>query len=86
MKTPNRRAPADLALAISDLVAEGGNVLASDDAPLVRLLPDEYPFDADVPLSGEARGNANKGTPGRRSGGRFPSPWPTSCLCSPRGR
>jgi hypothetical protein len=55
MKTPNRRAPASLPPAISDLVAEGGNVLASDDAPLLRLLPDEYSFDAELPLAGAAR-------------------------------
>jgi hypothetical protein len=58
MKTPNRRAPASLPLAISDLVAEGGNVLASDDALLPRLVPDDYSFDADIPLTGEGRGSA----------------------------
>lgn len=32
MKTSKKRAPASLPRAESDLVAEGGNVLASDDA------------------------------------------------------
>ena len=34
MKTSRTRAPASLPRAVSDLVAEGGNVLASDDAPV----------------------------------------------------
>ncbi len=34
MKTSRKRAPASLPRAESDLVAEGGNVLASDDAPV----------------------------------------------------
>ena len=34
MKTLRKRAPGDLPRAVSDLVAEGGNVLASDDAPV----------------------------------------------------
>jgi len=34
MKTLRKRAPASLPRAESDLVAEGGNVLASDDAPV----------------------------------------------------
>lgn len=34
MKTLRKRAPANLPSAVSDLVAEGGNVLASDDAPV----------------------------------------------------
>ena len=32
MKPPIKRAPKSLPPAVSDLVAEGGNVLASDDA------------------------------------------------------
>jgi hypothetical protein len=59
MKAPNRRAPATLPPAVSDLVAEGGNVLAADDAPLegeaayVQVprtgpQPDEYSFDAEI--------------------------------------
>ena len=32
IKTSNSRAPESLPAAVSDLVAEGGNVLASDDA------------------------------------------------------
>jgi len=58
MKTPNRRAPATLPPEVSDLVAEGGNVLAADDALLdetayvqlrrTRVQPDEYSFDADL--------------------------------------
>jgi hypothetical protein len=32
MKMSRKRAPANLPGAVSDLVAEGGNVLASDDA------------------------------------------------------
>lgn len=32
MKTSRKRAPASLPRAVRDLVAEGGNVLASDDA------------------------------------------------------
>lgn len=61
MKTPNRRAPPSLPPAVSDLVAEGGNVLAADDAPLIdetayvqtrgtRVQPDEYSFDAEIAL------------------------------------
>lgn len=34
MKKSGKRAPASLPSAESDLVAEGGNVLASDDAPV----------------------------------------------------
>ena len=34
MKTLRKRAPASLPGAVSDLVAEGGSVLASDDAPV----------------------------------------------------
>ena len=34
MKTLRKRAPGNLPRAVSDLVAEGGNVLASDDAPV----------------------------------------------------
>jgi len=34
MKTLRRRAPGSLPRAVSDLVAEGGNVLASDDSPV----------------------------------------------------
>lgn len=34
MKTARKRAPESLPRAVSDLVAEGGNVLASDDAPI----------------------------------------------------
>ena len=34
MKTLRKRAPESLPRAESDLVAEGGNVLASDDAPV----------------------------------------------------
>jgi hypothetical protein len=34
MKILRKRAPANLPRAESDLVAEGGNVLASDDAPV----------------------------------------------------
>jgi hypothetical protein len=34
MKTSRKRAPPSLPRAESDLVAEGGNVLASDDAPV----------------------------------------------------
>lgn len=60
MKTPKRRAPAALPPAVADLVAEGGNVLASDDAPLIRLLPEEYSFDRDIDPAGEARDTANE--------------------------
>jgi hypothetical protein len=34
MNPLRKRAPANLPSAVSDLVAEGGNVLASDDAPV----------------------------------------------------
>jgi hypothetical protein len=34
MNTLRKRAPANLPRAVSDLVAEGGNVLASDDTPV----------------------------------------------------
>jgi hypothetical protein len=34
MKTSRRGVPGSLPRAVSDLVAEGGNVLASDDAPV----------------------------------------------------
>lgn len=34
MNQSRKRAPANLPSAVSDLVAEGGNVLASDDAPV----------------------------------------------------
>lgn len=34
MTTLNKRAPKNLPRAVSDLVAEGGNVLASDDVPI----------------------------------------------------
>jgi hypothetical protein len=34
MKTPSRNAANGLPRAVSDLIAEGGNVLASDDAPV----------------------------------------------------
>jgi len=34
MKISKKRAPASLPGAVSDLVAEGGNVLAADDAPV----------------------------------------------------
>jgi hypothetical protein len=34
MKLLRKRAPANLPSAVSDLVAEGGNALASDDAPV----------------------------------------------------
>ena len=34
MKPPSKRAPGSLPRAVSDLVAEGGNVLASDDSPV----------------------------------------------------
>jgi hypothetical protein len=34
MKIPNKRVPGSLPRAVSDLVAEGGNVLPSDDAPV----------------------------------------------------
>ena len=60
MKTPRKRAPKDLQPAVSDLVAEGGNVLAEDDAlvegvayvqvPEAKARTDEYSFDAEVPL------------------------------------
>jgi hypothetical protein len=60
MRTPGRGAPPDLAPAVSDLIAEGGNVLAADDAPLTRLLPDEYSFDAEIVLAVEARGIENE--------------------------
>ena len=59
MKTQIRRAPNDLPPAVSDLVAEGGNVLAADDATIVdvtacvhpparRVQPTEYSFDAEI--------------------------------------
>ncbi|MGB2818215.1 MAG: hypothetical protein WBC37_13430 [Burkholderiaceae bacterium] len=58
MKTPSRRAPRDLPPAVSDLIAEGGNVLAADDAPReeaayvqirrTRIQLDEYSFDAEI--------------------------------------
>lgn len=34
MNAPSKRAPGSLPRAVSDLVAEGGNVLASDDLPV----------------------------------------------------
>ena len=40
MKTPSRkRAPKSLPPAVSDLVAEGGNILASDDATKLTATP-----------------------------------------------
>jgi hypothetical protein len=36
MNTSSKRAAGNLPRAVSDLVAEGGNVLASDDAPVSR--------------------------------------------------
>jgi hypothetical protein len=61
MKTPNTRAPATLPPAVSDLVAEGGNILSTDDGPLAGEIayvqvprtgpqPDEYSFDAEIAL------------------------------------
>ena len=40
MKTPtHKRAPKSLPPAVSDLVAEGGNILASDDAKKLTITP-----------------------------------------------
>lgn len=40
MKTPSRkRAPKSLPPAVSDLVAEGGNILASDDSTKLAVTP-----------------------------------------------
>lgn len=36
MKAVSKPAPGNLPRAVRDLVAEGGNVLASDDAPVIK--------------------------------------------------
>jgi hypothetical protein len=38
-----KRAPKNLPTAVSDLVAEGGNVLASDDATVLTVAPAKTP-------------------------------------------
>jgi hypothetical protein len=38
-----KRAPKNLPTAVSDLVAEGGNVLASDDATVLTVAPAKIP-------------------------------------------
>ena len=60
MYTPSRRAPRDLPRAVRDLIAEGGNVLATDDAPLIRLLPIGYSFDTDAVPARHVRGIAEE--------------------------
>ena len=55
MKTPSRKsAPKSLPPAVSDLVAEGGNILASDDAKKLTVTPVGIAGDSAM-LSGKAR-------------------------------
>ena len=55
MKTPSRkRAPKSLPPAVSDLVAEGGNILASDDATKLAVTPTGIAGDGAM-SSGKAR-------------------------------
>lgn len=37
--TSLKRAPKSLSMSVSDLVAEGGNILASDDAATLAVIP-----------------------------------------------
>jgi hypothetical protein len=55
MKTPSRkRAPKSLPPAVSDLVAEGGNILPSDDATKLTVTSAEIAGDSAM-SSGKAR-------------------------------
>jgi hypothetical protein len=54
MKTLRKRAAGNLPRAVSDLVAEGGNVLASDDSP-VRPTGTTYPRKRRLHLSKSGR-------------------------------
>ena len=50
MKAPSRkRAPKSLPPAVSDLVAEGGNILATDDAKVSPVTPAEVAGGTAVP-------------------------------------